>query len=101
MATTRFQEHVTVLYERGLDGYTVELRRDGELVDRVDEVFFDALGGRPSIPFPGDHIHACFAGTLFSAMIAMPTNTTAAPIASQRVGVTPSTTQSQPSATAI
>ena len=35
---------VTVLYERGLDLYAVELRRDGELVERVDEVFFDTLG---------------------------------------------------------
>ena len=35
---------VTVLYERGLDLYAVELHRDGELVERVDEVFFDTLG---------------------------------------------------------
>jgi hypothetical protein len=33
-----------VLYERGLDLYAVELHRDGELVERVDEVFFDTLG---------------------------------------------------------
>ena len=33
-----------MLYERGLDLYAVELRRDGELVERVDEVFFDTLG---------------------------------------------------------
>ena len=44
MATEKFQGRVTVLYERGLDVYAVELHRDGELVDRVDEVFFDALG---------------------------------------------------------
>ena len=36
---------VTVLYERGFDVYAVELRRDGALVERVDEVFFDSLGG--------------------------------------------------------
>ena len=44
VVTTKFQGRVTVLYERGLDLYAVELHRDGELVDRVDEVFFDALG---------------------------------------------------------
>ena len=33
-----------MLYERGPDLYAVELRRDGELVERVDEVFFDTLG---------------------------------------------------------
>ncbi len=45
VATAKFQGRVTVLYERGPDLYAVELRRDGELVDRVDEVFFDSLGG--------------------------------------------------------
>ena len=45
VATAKFQGRVTVLYERGLDVYAVELHRDGELVDRVDEVFFDSLGG--------------------------------------------------------
>ena len=44
VATAKFQGRVTVLYERGLDLYAVELRRDDELVERVDEVFFDALG---------------------------------------------------------
>ncbi|MNM95836.1 hypothetical protein D3C81_1082950 [compost metagenome] len=44
VATTKFQGRVTVLYERGLDVYAVELHRDGELVERVDEVFFDSLG---------------------------------------------------------
>ena len=44
VATTKFQGCVTVLYERGLDLYAVELRRDGELIERVDEVFFDTLG---------------------------------------------------------
>ncbi|MPM99122.1 hypothetical protein SDC9_146313 [bioreactor metagenome] len=33
-----------MLYERGLDLYAVELPRDGELIERVDEVFFDTLG---------------------------------------------------------
>ena len=45
VATAKFQGHVTVLYERGLDLYAVELYRDGELIERVDEVFFDSLGG--------------------------------------------------------
>lgn len=44
VATAKFQGRVTVLYERGPDLYAVELRRDGALVERVDEVFFDALG---------------------------------------------------------
>ena len=35
---------VAVQYKRGLDLYAVELHRDRELVERVDEVFFDALG---------------------------------------------------------
>jgi hypothetical protein len=45
VATAKFQGRVTVLYERRLDVYAVELHRDSELVERVDEVFFDALGG--------------------------------------------------------
>lgn len=44
VASMKFQGRVTVLYERGLDTYAVELHRDGELVERVDEVFFDSLG---------------------------------------------------------
>ena len=44
VATMKFQGCVTVLYERALDLYAVELRRDGELVERVDGVFFDTLG---------------------------------------------------------
>ncbi len=44
VATAKFQGRVTVQYERGLDVYAVELHRNGELVERVDEVFFDALG---------------------------------------------------------
>ena len=35
---------MTILYDRGGDTYVVELRRDGELVDRHDEVYFDMLG---------------------------------------------------------
>ncbi len=44
VVTAKFQGRVTVLYERGLDLYALELHRDGELVERVDEVSFDALG---------------------------------------------------------
>lgn len=44
VATAKFQGQVTILYERGDDLYAMELRRDGELVERVDEVFFDMLG---------------------------------------------------------
>ncbi|MFC4250340.1 GTPase [Sinimarinibacterium flocculans] len=44
VATTKFQGRVTVLYERGPNLYSVELHRDGELVERADEVFLDTLG---------------------------------------------------------
>ncbi|EIF29953.1 TPA: GTPase [Burkholderia cenocepacia] len=42
--TARFAGRITVLYDRGGDVYVVELRRDGELVERIDEVYFDSLG---------------------------------------------------------
>lgn len=42
--TTKFAGRVTVLYDRAGDVYAVELRRDDELVDRHDEVYFDSLG---------------------------------------------------------
>ena len=35
---------MTVLYDRAGDVYVVELHRDGELVERHDEVYFDMLG---------------------------------------------------------
>ena len=44
VVTAKFQGRVAVQYKRGLDLYAVELHCDGELVERVDEVFFDALG---------------------------------------------------------
>lgn len=44
VATTKFQGQITVLYERGDDLYAVELHRGEELIERVDEVFFDSLG---------------------------------------------------------
>lgn len=42
--TAKFAGQVTVLYERGLDRYAVELHRDSERVERFDEVFADSLG---------------------------------------------------------
>lgn len=44
VASAKFQGHVTVLYDRGGDVYVVELRRGDELVERIDEVYFDSLG---------------------------------------------------------
>ncbi|MFP9230727.1 GTPase [Pectobacterium cacticida] len=44
VSTTKFAGQVTILYDRAGDTYVVELRRDGELVDRHDEVYFDMLG---------------------------------------------------------
>ncbi|EPB9494595.1 TPA: GTPase [Pseudomonas aeruginosa] len=40
----KFTGRVTVLYERGDDLYAVELRHGEELIERVDEVYFDMLG---------------------------------------------------------
>jgi hypothetical protein len=44
VSTAKFQGRVRVLHERGLDLHAVELSRDGELVERVDRVYFDDLG---------------------------------------------------------
>nr|BFD40964.1 hypothetical protein FFPRI1PSEUD_24630 [Pseudomonas sp. FFPRI_1] len=44
VATEKFQGQVSVTYEYGADLYAVELRRDLELVKRIDGVFFDSLG---------------------------------------------------------
>ncbi len=44
VSTAKFEGQVTILYDRGGDTYVVELQRDGELVDRHDEVYFDMLG---------------------------------------------------------
>ncbi|MDG9757868.1 GTPase [Pseudomonas chengduensis] len=44
VATAKFQGQVTVLYERADDLYAIELKRDGELIERVDEIFFGMLG---------------------------------------------------------
>lgn len=44
VATVKFQGRVTVLYDRADDLYVIELKRDGVLVERIDQVFFDSLG---------------------------------------------------------
>lgn len=44
VSTAKFSDRVTLLYDRGMDVYVVELHRDGELVERLDEVYFDGLG---------------------------------------------------------
>lgn len=44
VATGKFAGQVTVLYDRGADVYVMELHRGDELVDRIDEVYFDDLG---------------------------------------------------------
>lgn len=44
VSTGKFEGLVTILYDRSSDTYVVELRRDGELVKRHDEVYFDMLG---------------------------------------------------------
>lgn len=44
VSTAKFDGQVTVLYDRAGDTYVVELHRDGELVERHDEVYFDMLG---------------------------------------------------------
>jgi len=44
VSTKKFEGQVSVLYDRGADVYVVELHRDGELVERRDEVYFDDLG---------------------------------------------------------
>ena len=45
VSTEKFQGRVTVLYDRAGDHYAVELRHADELIQRVDEVYFDMLGG--------------------------------------------------------
>lgn len=44
VATGKFEGRVTVLYDRAGDHYVVELRRDDQLIERADEVYFDDLG---------------------------------------------------------
>ncbi|MBF3412644.1 GTPase [Burkholderia pseudomallei] len=42
--TAKCDGRVTVLYDRGLDAYAIELHQVGALVERVDEVYVDMLG---------------------------------------------------------
>ncbi|HCM5830607.1 GTPase [Klebsiella pneumoniae] len=44
VSSGKFQGEVTVLYDRAGDVYVVELRQSGELIERIDEVYFDSLG---------------------------------------------------------
>lgn len=44
VSTAKFEGRVTLLYDRGMDVYVVEIHRDGELIERLDEVYFDCLG---------------------------------------------------------
>lgn len=44
VATTKFEGRVTVLYDRAGDVYVIELRQGDQLVERIDEVYFDSLG---------------------------------------------------------
>lgn len=42
--TERFNGQLTILYDYGMDLYVVELRRDSELIECVEEISFDMLG---------------------------------------------------------
>jgi hypothetical protein len=44
VVSAKFQGRVTVLYDRGQDLYAVELSRDGEIVERVEQVDVTSLG---------------------------------------------------------
>jgi hypothetical protein len=42
--TEKFAGHVTVLCEPAVGLHTIELRRDDELVERIDEIYIDMIG---------------------------------------------------------
>lgn len=42
--TAKFSGQVAILYDYGMDIYVIELRRDSELIERVEEISFDMLG---------------------------------------------------------
>lgn len=44
VSTAKFEGRVTVLYDRAGDVYVIELRQGDDLVERIDEVYFDSLG---------------------------------------------------------
>jgi len=44
VATQKFDGQVSIVYDRGADAYVIELRREGSLVKRVEDIYFDMLG---------------------------------------------------------
>ncbi|WP_238897543.1 GTPase [Achromobacter xylosoxidans] len=44
VSTAKYEGRVTVLYDRAGDVYVIELHKGDELVERIDEVYFDSLG---------------------------------------------------------
>jgi len=44
VSTAKFQGRVSVIYMRGMDVYAIELHREDQRVERIDEVYFDSLG---------------------------------------------------------
>lgn len=44
VSTASFEGRVTVLYDRASDLYVIELHHGKELIERIDEVYFDSLG---------------------------------------------------------
>ena len=44
VSSEKFQGRVTVLYRRGLDLYAVELSRNGEIIQQVEDVYVNNLG---------------------------------------------------------
>lgn len=44
VSSAKFAGQITILYERGSDSYAIDQHRDGELVNRVDDVYFPELG---------------------------------------------------------
>jgi len=44
VSTQKFDGQVSIVYDRGADAYVIELRQDGGLVKRVEDIYFDMLG---------------------------------------------------------
>lgn len=44
VVTDKFSGQAAVIYDRGLDLYVVELRRNGDVVERIEQVDFSSLG---------------------------------------------------------
>ncbi|MCW5706926.1 GTPase [Shinella sp.] len=45
VSTAKFEGRVSILYDRGVDAYAVELKRGDEVIERREMVHFDTLGG--------------------------------------------------------